>query len=543
MTFVPSFPLLARELTERAAQRRTYVMRVVHAVLLFAPFGFFYSRISPGSAAGWMGVGRELFVTSIGLQMAGTYLFLPAMMCGVFTQEKERGSIGLLLLTRLGTVEIVFQKLCGGLVPMFSFLALSLPIAALCYGLGGLNIGEMIQGAWFLALSALHVGSIALCASVWCRTTPGAYLLTCLLAYPAPALALAFAPSARGLMSWLWLSSPFVPALGWLELMASTVQPGWNGVAVLFCVPALAVIGAILFCACELLPLRAFVHAEPWLPTLLRRIDAWMAGSIRIPGASRWIAAPELRLTILLECILVPLALLVAAWRFGSEEAMLRLDAFLVLLAALAVLGAMTLGVNAFMSERVRQTLDVLLATPLSAARMMGHKASFMHRLVLSGLLPAGSLIAIAAASQAAFFRWHPHHWDETGLFVSTALLTFLVDLPLVWWLSLWLAASSRARTPAMLRALGGVSVFLALPSLVLMLAGVFAVQLSKSIAVALVLLSPLEILRMSAGYGARSLFGEWWPLAVVSHVAGCGALLCAIQQRCLRRAEHYLRG
>ena len=88
-------PLLAKELTEQSARRRTYVIRVVYAVALY---GFtlwtFWNQLGSWNSNSFaiLGRGRELFEAIAGLQFAGLYLFLPAMTCGVLTSEKERPS-------------------------------------------------------------------------------------------------------------------------------------------------------------------------------------------------------------------------------------------------------------------------------------------------------------------------------------------------------------------------------------------------------------------------------------------------------------------
>ena len=134
-------PLLAKELTEQAVRRRTYVVRTVYACLLFgAVFLMFYDRVGRniGSPTAVLGHGREMFAAIIGLQFTGIYLFMPAITCGVLTLEKEHNSLGLLFLTRLGPWTIVLEKYLGRLVPMLTFLLLSMPLLAFTYTFGGL---------------------------------------------------------------------------------------------------------------------------------------------------------------------------------------------------------------------------------------------------------------------------------------------------------------------------------------------------------------------------------------------------------------------
>ncbi len=172
-------PLLAKELTEQSARRRTYIIRVVYAVALY---GFtlwtFWNQLGSWSSNSFamIGKGRELFTALAWLQFAGLYLFLPAMTCGVLTSEKERETLGLLLLTKLGPWTIVFEKLFGRLVPMASFVLLSTPLLAVAYSLGGVEAFEIGQLAWALTVTALQVGSLSVACSAWCRTTSSAFL-------------------------------------------------------------------------------------------------------------------------------------------------------------------------------------------------------------------------------------------------------------------------------------------------------------------------------------------------------------------------------
>ena len=170
---------MAKELIEQSARRRTYIIRVVYAAALY---GFtlwtFWNQLGSWSSNSFamIGKGRELFEALAYLQFAGLYLFLPAMTCGVLTSEKERDTLALLLLTKLGPWTIVFEKLFGRLVPMASFVLLSTPLLAVAYSLGGVEAFEIGQLAWALSVTALQIGSLSLACSAWCRTTSSAFL-------------------------------------------------------------------------------------------------------------------------------------------------------------------------------------------------------------------------------------------------------------------------------------------------------------------------------------------------------------------------------
>src|SRR5262245_86896 len=142
-------PLLGKELIEQAARKRTYVIRTLYASLLFFVCCLmFYDTLRIGATSPFavLGRGRQMYDILVGLQFAGIYLFMPALACGVITHEKERASLQLLFLTRLGPWTILFEKLTSRLVPMFGFLLLSLPLLAYAYTLGGISPGHLWNG-------------------------------------------------------------------------------------------------------------------------------------------------------------------------------------------------------------------------------------------------------------------------------------------------------------------------------------------------------------------------------------------------------------
>jgi ABC-type transport system involved in multi-copper enzyme maturation permease subunit len=175
-----------KELAEQSARKRTYVIRTIYATLLFA-FAtlIFWSTVynEINSPFEVLGRGREMFLAVIFLQLGGIYLFMPAITCGVLTAEKERNTIGLLLLTKLGPWTILLEKLLGRLVPMGTFLLLSFPLLGFSYALGGVTQRELWTGVLTLFLSVVQVGTLALACSAYFRTTVQAFIATYVIGF------------------------------------------------------------------------------------------------------------------------------------------------------------------------------------------------------------------------------------------------------------------------------------------------------------------------------------------------------------------------
>src|SRR5262245_26217179 len=172
-------PLLAKELNEQAAKKRTYIIRFAYTGLLFtAACGLFYGNFLQEGAgsSGGLGQGRRMFEQLVSLQFWSIYLLLPAISCGCLTVEKERNSLGLLLITSLSAWQIVIQKLLGRVVPMLTFLLLSFPLMAVAYSFGGIAADYLWSGIVMLVVACFQAAALSVMCSAWCPTTVEAFV-------------------------------------------------------------------------------------------------------------------------------------------------------------------------------------------------------------------------------------------------------------------------------------------------------------------------------------------------------------------------------
>jgi len=175
-------PLLTKEMIEQSARKRTYFIRAFYLAALFVGAGLFFAeqawyayRYNPVAI---LGMGRDLFWGLVMCQFMGIYLFVPLMACGLITSEKERDSLGLLLLTRLSPGTIVLEKMLGRLVPMCYLFFAALPGFALAYSLGGVSLPMLASAVWTLSITAFQCCAIAVLCSTWCRATVPAFFTT-----------------------------------------------------------------------------------------------------------------------------------------------------------------------------------------------------------------------------------------------------------------------------------------------------------------------------------------------------------------------------
>ena len=439
-------PLLAKELTESAARPRTYWLRVVYGLLLFLIIGlghgqFFRADSNPLSV---LGEGRELFETLVYLQFVGIALFLPGLVAGRITQEKERDSLVLLLLTALTPRGIVLQKYLAGLVPMFSFLLLGLPLAAVAYAFGGFPAHDLALAALMLGLGCLQVGAIAIWCSARCRTTVSAFLATYLIGFSVYYLPLVFGAIAQRLWTGDFngfsedayyrhfppaafesVRSAFGGASGWGELLKCTGAILGSTLFFLLLAPRHLKRGAAapstrrmqrLFALLDRIAERVnrliggwrVVQRAPALPE--REPILWRERRSRLflepAHVTRVVLANAVPVMLLAAGTALMTAISLQPYQMGEQGG---LSALAALFGTGGVLALSAVAANTFVSERVAQTLEVLLTTPLSAREIVRQKARALRPLMLVIAAPLLGVFAYEALLENIAPFYPPH--------------------------------------------------------------------------------------------------------------------------------------
>ena len=566
-----ALPLLAKELTEIAARRRTYITRVVYAVLLFLFFTLLNESTLRNASANpfnSMGSGERMFFTLLFLQIIGIHLFLSAMACGLITQENERDSLVLLFLTELTPWQIVLQKYASGLVAIFSFLLIGMPLAGLCYAYGGISPETLFTGVYALVLTCLHVAAFSLMCSARARTTVGAFMGTYV-----GLTALFFGLGLTGeLVKYLNGSSRQYPeiiltAFPFTILLQSSrysfLRSSSPGIADIL-VDGLPSVGAtvvFLLIARFYFVRRAFAPARNRLLGFFRWLDAWMHRANRFVGnvtfhtrdrtlpeddpiawremTRRSLGRPQYLVRVLVALEIPTIALSLWAFVAGGSEG--GFSALAAVLGTLAVLILSATAVNAFVSERVNQTFEVLLTTPLTAAAIVRQKAQMLSRFMW--------VLAVPVMTVFSFHWWINRDWPDSNswnarlheptLYLACAALSLAIYLPLVKWLSLWIGLKMRTRFRAILTALGVIVGWCALPL-------IFASTLNvnpRGLGRVLYIVSPLSVPAWNEMSDLRELFGDSPLGGLVATYSAYALILLLIRHRCLSRADAYLRG
>lgn len=458
-------PLLTKDLIEQAAQRRTYVLRVLYAVVLYGAALWVYADIAGNgvrSGISNLGRGRELFVMLLDVQSLAILILLPGITCGAVTIEKERDTLSLLLLTQLSPMTIVLEKFVSRLVTMGTYQLLSLPLFAIAYGLGGVEMYQIIGAIWGLACLTTMVCAWSIFCSVWHRTTASAFINAYLM-MPV-VLLLIFQLRHFALTSMYQIQVLTIPMI--------FISIGW-----------------IIQSAVQLLP-RAFVPPRNRLLELFQTLDRYFeelnqqttrgivlihdrdSGPLFAPIAWRETRKKSLgtfrylfRLLVVLETPLI-LAISWTVMDTSHQSFNGPTTFFLSILWPIAALAIVVHTTSVLASERSRQTLDVLLVTPLTARELVSQKLAGVQRLISVLSVPLSSLMVFQWIWTRYVLQGIAH--DQTSFIlrheILGMLLAILVYPRVIEWISFQMALRTGNQTQAVLFSLSTILAITILP-------------------------------------------------------------------------------
>jgi ABC-type transport system involved in multi-copper enzyme maturation permease subunit len=415
-------PMLAKDLREMAQRRRTYAVRVAFALLIFSLSAVLFVPIyhlTQRSPKGILGQGAMLLYDLYVVEWFGVCLFVPAVVSGALAAEKERDTLQLLFLTRLGPWTILAEKLLSRFVPVATFLLVSIPPLFVAYALGGVRQRDVEFAALGLSVTAFQVGCLSLFCSAFCATSSSAFLLTyfllgCVFLFPAltyaavylvdPSLVTPFLGS--GWHVWLNCTTGITP---WFYNPMFSFRPFHTSRLPLLIISgsgALFLVLARLVIVRRASPqpkyrLRRFLQ---WLDRFLGRLNDRVARGVVFgrSGADLPKENPVVwrecrrgnlgQINYLVRFLLVlelPILLPTTYYVLTTKDLTFSgLETPALLLWLIAVLVVLARSSGLFAAEKSRQTLDILLATPLPLAALVGGKMRALWRVVLVVSIP-----------------------------------------------------------------------------------------------------------------------------------------------------------
>jgi ABC-type transport system involved in multi-copper enzyme maturation permease subunit len=170
------------DLLRTTRRGRVALFRTLYALALLAALYSVYARwfsrdkaamdaLPPSAMARFA---EEFVGLFLYIQMGAVVLLTPAYTAGAIAEERQRGTLEMLLTTHLTSTQIVVGKFAARLAHLLGILLTGLPILALLPLWGGVAPALILSGFAVTGLSALSLAALSIWLSVYARTVRGA---------------------------------------------------------------------------------------------------------------------------------------------------------------------------------------------------------------------------------------------------------------------------------------------------------------------------------------------------------------------------------
>ncbi len=230
-------PIFARELVTVPRRRGHHAARAAVAGLLGilgittwqATVGFSRDATLGETAA----FGVLLFQIVAFVQLLLTLFFAALSAASAVSQEKDRRTFVLLLLTDMRDYEIVVGKLLGALLPITIQILVTAPVLAMLLLLGGIAPEQVIQAVLVLAAAAVASGSLGGLIALWREKTYQSIALSVLFLVLYICLTQAIGvvgPLLTDSVNWTTVQAWFDPFVAMITVLEPPAG-GWAGLA------------------------------------------------------------------------------------------------------------------------------------------------------------------------------------------------------------------------------------------------------------------------------------------------------------------------
>jgi ABC-type transport system involved in multi-copper enzyme maturation permease subunit len=181
---VPLGPVFRWESLAIARRGRSFVVRCLYGAALLASFCLAMASDPGLPAASFLSLPRldvavaAFFRHIITAQGLAVLVLTPALFGGAIAGERERGTLPLLLTSRVSSIEILFCKLSVRLTHLVILLALPVPVFCLLNLLGRLDPRDVLLTYAATLTSCFVIAAIALLASTLTQRSAGAIVMT-----------------------------------------------------------------------------------------------------------------------------------------------------------------------------------------------------------------------------------------------------------------------------------------------------------------------------------------------------------------------------
>lgn len=447
-----------------ARRKKTYLYRGIYLVVLLL--------ITLGSWPSGTGIDYT-DLEQRGLRMVNLALMIQFVCCAVFVaphvanaivQEKEQGTLGLLMISRLSSVEIAGGKLFARTSHVLSLLFYSLPFLILAVNIGGVSYAHLLIGFALVVCTAFLAGSIGLLVGVMSEGLLSAGILSyavlgVLVAVPFGNLAAAYLPD--GVM--------IGPGEAMWRLLDAGIKedvPLWH----YWLIPISYSVALSLTLTLVAVPLigrsarrssgdAQDVRQVKRTPRLVTRIIQYMAGNSEdnsnpvmwrevqtLAGGNSSFYMGLIVMTVLTCALSIAYQVIVRATPWGPAlvDRALTPDSLRILVATVSylllvmvLLTATLVGALGFIREKQSRSIETLVLTPLNCEEIIAGKANGIKKFVIPFaiwpiLLCATTLPSALRGDELGVYLCHTIAIGFLGLAVSQYIVYCALDISLV---------------------------------------------------------------------------------------------------------------
>ncbi len=178
-------PLFTREVITVPRRARLYVARTTYVgglmVLMCTAWLLLAGTQIVRNVGDYSRFGYTVFQLFAFLQLALALFFAAFLASGAVSQEKDRRTLVLLLLTRLNNAELIFGRLFASLLLVYTLLLAALPLFMIVSMFGGISFPQIARMFVINAVAVFVAGSLGSTIAHWREKTFQALALTAIL--------------------------------------------------------------------------------------------------------------------------------------------------------------------------------------------------------------------------------------------------------------------------------------------------------------------------------------------------------------------------
>ena len=177
-------PVFARELVTAPRRKKHYIARGVYMAGLLMLMGTAWLVLAGSQTIRNYGdlarFGGMLFQILAPLQLAVVIFFSALFTASNVSQEKDRKTLILLLMTELSNFEVVIGKLLASLLTVLVLIFAAAPVFMGLLLVGGVNVGQIVGAFTVTIASAIVAGSLGSTIALWREKTFQSLAITAL---------------------------------------------------------------------------------------------------------------------------------------------------------------------------------------------------------------------------------------------------------------------------------------------------------------------------------------------------------------------------